>query len=202
MEYTDGSIKFKVRRVGSALDEINTVLNTKQDKLTFDSTPTAGSSNPVTSDGIKKSMVPTGVVMPFAGDSTPDGFLLCNGQAVSRTTYANLFTFIGTKYGAGDGSTTFNVPNLVNRFVEGGSVSGETKEAGLPNITGEIGVDDGTMNELAGAFYRKGDYDYDALSTSGGGIIAGFDASRSSAVYGKSDTVQPASIIMMYIIKI
>lgn len=90
----------------------------------------------------------------------------------------------------------------MNRFVEGGSVSGETKEAGLPNITGEIGVDDGTMNKLAGAFYRKGDYDYDALSTSGGGIIAGFDASRSSAVYGKSDTVQPASIIMMYIIKI
>lgn len=202
MEYTDGSIKFKVRRVGSALDEINTVLNTKQDKLTFDSTPTAGSSNPVTSDGVKKSMVPTGVVMPFAGDSTPDGFLLCNGQAVSRTTYATLFTFIGTKYGAGDGSTTFNVPNLVNRFVEGGSVSGETKEAGLPNITGEIGVDDGTVNKLVGAFYRKGDYDYDALSNSGGGIIAGFDASRSSAVYGKSDTVQPASIIMMYIIKI
>ena len=56
---------------------------------------------------------------------------------------------------------------------------------------------------LAGAIYHKGDYYYDATSNSNrGGIIAGFDASRSSAVYGKSDTVQPASIIMMYIIKI
>ena len=171
MEYTDGSIKFKVRRVGSVPD--------------------------------KKSMVPTGVVMPYAGDTAPEGFLLCNGQAVSRTTYANLFTFIGTKYGAGDGSTTFNVPNLVNRFVEGGSASGETKEAGLPNITGEVGIDDKMGEKLAGAIYHKGDYDYDATSNSNkGGIIAGFDASRSSAVYGKSDTVQPASIIMMYIIKI
>ena len=123
MEYTDGSIKFKVRRVGSVPD--------------------------------KKSMVPTGVVMPYAGDTAPEGFLLCNGQAVSRTTYANLFTFIGTKYGAGDGSTTFNVPNLVNRFVEGGSASGETKEAGLPNITGEVGIDDQMGGALPEPFIIK-----------------------------------------------
>jgi len=56
--------------------------------------------------------VPTGSVLPFAGGYAPAGYLLCQGQAVSRTTYANLYAAIGTTYGAGDGSTTFNVPNL------------------------------------------------------------------------------------------
>lgn len=56
MEYTDGTVKFKVRRMGSIPDEINAVMDTKQDKLTFDSTPTAGSGNPVTSSGIKSSV--------------------------------------------------------------------------------------------------------------------------------------------------
>lgn len=53
-----------------------------------------------------------GMIFPYAGSSAPSGFLLCNGQAVSRTTYSSLFTLIGTSYGAGDGSTTFNVPDL------------------------------------------------------------------------------------------
>ena len=55
-----------------------------------------------------------GTVSENGGSSTPSGWLLCNGQAVSRTTYARLFDVIGTTYGAGDLSTTFNVPLLVN----------------------------------------------------------------------------------------
>ena len=62
---------------------------------------------------------PTGVVMPFAGAAAPAGALLCDGAAVSRTTYAALFAVIGTTYGAGDGSTTFNVPDLKGRFPVG-----------------------------------------------------------------------------------
>jgi microcystin-dependent protein len=58
-----------------------------------------------------------GEVKAYAGSSAPNGYLLCDGTAVSRTTYANLFTVIGTTYGAGDGSTTFNVPNLKGRVV-------------------------------------------------------------------------------------
>ena len=53
--------------------------------------------------------VPPGCIMPYAGATAPDGWLLCNGQAVSRTIYADLFGAIGTAHGAGDGSTTFNV---------------------------------------------------------------------------------------------
>ena len=66
---------------------------------------------------------PAGIVLPFAGSTAPQGYLLCDGSAVSRTDYADLFTAIGTTYGVGDGSTTFNVPNLSGRVVLGVSQS-------------------------------------------------------------------------------
>ncbi|MEO5498993.1 MAG: tail fiber protein [Candidatus Saccharimonadales bacterium] len=58
---------------------------------------------------------PTGMLTQFAGASAPTGWLLCDGTVVSRATYASLFMTIGTTYGAGDGSTTFNLPNLKGR---------------------------------------------------------------------------------------
>lgn len=61
--------------------------------------------------------------MPFAGTVAPQGCLLCDGSAVSRTTYADLFSVIGTIYGAGDGSTTFNIPDLSGKVVLGVSNS-------------------------------------------------------------------------------
>jgi len=63
--------------------------------------------------------VPTGTLMPFAGSTAPTGYFLCYGQAVSRTTYAALFAVIGTTYGTGDGSTTFNLPDLRGRTALG-----------------------------------------------------------------------------------
>lgn len=63
--------------------------------------------------------IPIGVVLPFASGTVPQGWLLCAGQTVSRTTYADLFTVIGTTYGAGDGSTTFDLPDLRGRAVAG-----------------------------------------------------------------------------------
>lgn len=65
------------------------------------------------------SLLPLGIVMPYAGSTAPSGYLLCYGQAVSRTTYADLFAIIGTTYGSGDGSTTFNVPDLRGRVAAG-----------------------------------------------------------------------------------
>src|SRR5688572_13958247 len=61
----------------------------------------------------------TGIAVPYAGSSAPTDWLLCDGSAVSRTTYANLFAVIGTTYGSGDGSTTFNLPDLRGRTVAG-----------------------------------------------------------------------------------
>ena len=60
-----------------------------------------------------------GQVIFMAGANAPSGFLKCNGQLVSRTTYASLFAVIGTTYGAGDGSTTFAVPDLRGEFLRG-----------------------------------------------------------------------------------
>lgn len=62
---------------------------------------------------------PPGIVELYAGTTAPSGYLLCDGSAVSRTTYAALFAIIGTTYGVGDGSTTFNVPNLKGRVPVG-----------------------------------------------------------------------------------
>jgi microcystin-dependent protein len=68
----------------------------------------------------------TGTVLDFAGTAAPSGWLMCYGQAVSRTTYANLFAAIGTTYGAGDGTTTFNLPDLRGRVAAGKDDMGGT----------------------------------------------------------------------------
>ena len=74
-----------------------------------------------------------GIVFDYAGNTAPTGFLMCYGQAVSRTTYAALFAAIGTAYGAGDGSTTFNVPDCRGRVTAGGDAMGGTA-AGRLNV--------------------------------------------------------------------
>lgn len=149
--------------------------------------------------------IPTGSVIPFAGVAAPEGFLLCNGQEVSRVTYARLFSVIGEKFGAGDGVTTFQVPNLVEKFIEGTESSvGQTLDAGLPNITARMDkmmTDSG--GEFSGAVYITGkprvrgwaSSEYDEIRN------LAFDASRSSAIYGKSNTVQPPAVKMLLIIK-
>lgn len=68
--------------------------------------------------------MPTGATVPFAGPTAPEGWLLCDGSAVSRTTYADLFAAIGTTWGAGDGSTTFNIPDMRGRIPRGVATSG------------------------------------------------------------------------------
>jgi len=68
--------------------------------------------------------VPVGTVLPFAGSTAPGGFLLCDGAAVSRSDYALLFSIIGTTYGAGNGSTTFNVPDFRGRTAYGAGGGG------------------------------------------------------------------------------
>ena len=79
---------------------------------------------------------PVGKIVMYAGGSAPRGWLLCQGQAVSRTTYAKLFSVIGTTYGSGDGSTTFNIPNMKGRFPLGcGEPTSNTAHAWGDNLT-------------------------------------------------------------------
>jgi len=89
------------------------------------STPSNG-REAVSKDYVQSFMVyatgmPVGCVTGFAGNTPPAGFLECNGQAVSRTTYADLFIAIGTIYGTGNGTTTFNIPDMRDQFIRGKS---------------------------------------------------------------------------------
>jgi hypothetical protein len=69
---------------------------------------------------------PIGSIVPYGGTTAPSGWLLCQGQAISRTTYSDLFSAIGTTFGAGNGSTTFNLPDLREATTKGAGLSGKS----------------------------------------------------------------------------
>lgn len=165
-----------------------------------------------------------GTILPFAGANTiPTGYLVCDGSAISRTTYAQLYAVIGNTYGAGNGSTTFNVPNLKGRYIEGqnNNAVGSVWEAGLPNITGNMNLTFGYTSDdrqipypigatsVSGVFSTK--YKWGRMFTpaftsnkmdSEFIYSAGeFDASKSNPIYGRFNTVQPPAVTMRYIIK-
>lgn len=142
----------------------------------------------------------TGIIAYFPVENIPVGWLKCDGSAYSRTTYARLFNVIGTTYGNGDGSTTFNVPNLYNYFVRcwdgerafnevqddqvgvhshpltgnTGEESAHTHTRGDMNITGSVGISNYSTNE--GCFYKISGTSSGAQY--GGSTGLGFDASR------------------------
>ena len=95
--------------------------------------------------GVSKQMsiadlLPAGFILPYGGTSAPDGFLECDGTAVSRTTYARLFAAISTTWGAGDGSTTFNLPDARGSVLRGaGSHGTETMANGNPYAGPAVG---------------------------------------------------------------
>ena len=164
-----------------------------------------------TCEWVRSYIMPAGSIIPFAGSSIPTGYLLCNGAVVSRTTYANLFKVIGTTYGAGDGSTTFNLPDLRDRFLEGAGTNaiGRYLSAGLPNITGDSNVAAYwyTRAVTTGCFTPSPEWDanttFSSLPKNGtnSAKIIWFDASKSNTTYGKSSTVQPQSTVVQYLIK-
>jgi microcystin-dependent protein len=101
--------------------------------------------------------VPSGVIMPYAGSSEPTGWLLCSGNAISRTTYSSLYSAIGTTYGSGDGVNTFNLPDLRGRVVAGRddmggtaalrvTASGSNANSGIAGTT--LGANGGTQTHI------------------------------------------------------
>lgn len=91
---------------------------------------------------------PVGSVQDFAGTTAPGGWLLCYGQAISRNTYSTLFSTIGTVYGVGDGTTTFNLPDCRGRVVAGKDNMGGTSADRLTNLT--YGVDGDVIGSSGG----------------------------------------------------
>ena len=149
---------------------------------------------------------PTGTMLPFAGKTVPAGFLLCNGAAISRTTYARLFSVLGTTWGAGDGSTTFNLPNVNDRCLEGTTNTanvGKYLEAGLPDITGSFSrAYQARGLYVEGAFYNDGDSYYQETAVNYKTPALTFSAKRSNGIYGNSLTVQPPIYQTFMIVKI
>lgn len=147
------------------------------------------------------STAPIGVIHAFSGQTAPNGYLLCNGASYKVADYPDLYAVIGNTYG-GD-TENFNVPNLVDKFIQGSTTSGEEKEAGLPNITGTFYHDPNVKLSLSGAFSYTGgssiNLQNDAANKNSGYVS--FDASKSNPIYGKSTTVQPPALTMVYIIK-
>jgi microcystin-dependent protein len=163
-----------------------------------------GSWNPVSA------VMPAGIILPYGGTSVPVGWLIADGSAVSRTSYANLFAAIGTTYGSGDGSTTFNLPNLVNKFARGSATPGtgagadtHTHAAGSyagPSHTHGVSGSTSTYNGVG----QTGNYGSSLTHSHSHTISLTSGADGTGAITGTSasgDNV-PAYEKVMYIIKI
>ena len=155
-------------------------------------------------------LVPTSAVMAFAGGGPPSGWLYCDGQAVSRTTYAALFAIISITYGAGNGSTTFNVPDLRGAFIRGHDNGrgldpsrgfGSYQEDALQNITGTAGRFQssfaGTTN--SGAFTLSSS----SAQVGGGGSGAYQTVDFNASLVARTSTeTRPKNYALHYFIKI
>ena len=163
-------------------------------------------------------MIPSGAVMYFAGQTAPSGWLKANGAAVSRTTYAALFAAIGTTYGAGDGRSTFNLPDLRAEFLRGwddgrgidsGRAFGSAQRDAIRNIKGSLEALYGSQRytlytKAEGAFATDSDDGANTTFRSSTDDHAHrqkrvvFDASRSVPV---ADEVRPKALVMVLCIK-
>lgn len=147
------------------------------------------------------------VIMSPASDI--DGFLLCDGSTVSRTTYAGLFSVIGVNFGNGDGGTTFNLPDYRGKFIRGlGANSAglyETQSEGLPNITGTTYAQDGYLRNPANSGCFTAWTSVNGSSRTGdGGRTASygtFSAQGSNPIYGNSQHVTPINQALNFFIK-
>ena len=148
---------------------------------------------------VGESLLPTGSVIFVHATDVPQGLLLCNGAAVSRTKYAKLFSVIGTKYGSGDGSSTFNLPNLNGRVLQATSNIGDVGkflEAQLPNISGAWSYTTASSPEgnASGAafFSASSEKTYPMSVQARVRAQLEFDASRQNSIYGSKGLQVPA----------
>ncbi|MED5549874.1 MAG: phage tail protein [Pseudomonadota bacterium] len=158
------------------------------------------------------SAVPAGAVMPYAGSVAPAGWLLCYGQAISRTDYAALFSSIGTTYGVGDGSTTFNLPDMRGRAVFGKDDMGGAAAGRLNNtsISGTAQNPDGTTLGATGGSDRRAIARNAAVTPVGtGSAVAdtiafdGITVAENGGYAGGTvnSAATPPAIVLNYIIK-
>jgi len=166
--------------------------------------------------------IPTATIVPWSDSSVPSGFLECNGAAVSRTTYSALFAIIGETYGAGDGSTTFNVPDLqdnvpvgksgtknlastggANTVTSTGNISGSTANATLS--TAQLASHSHNQGASGSRFLRGNPMGYNSgaatSSTGNTGSGQGHAHNMSANFSGDATSVLQPYLTIIYIIK-
>jgi len=144
---------------------------------------------------VQQALLPAGAVQAFAMNSAPAGWLAADGSNVNRTTYASLFSAISTTYGAGDGSTTFALPDLRGYFVRG---SGTNSDATASGTFGAKQAD-----ELKAHNHTVADVNVANNGNFGAGGLASYPAggiTRTTSSTGGTET-RPANIAMLYCIK-
>lgn len=131
--------------------------------------------------------------------------LPCDGYILKRIDYEQLFSVIGTQFNDGtEAEDEFRIPdyNISKRFLQPGSNAGVKIEAGLPNITGSFGIGDSSGTTTSGVFYTIASTRWnEGGGKAGSNPNVGFNASRSSSIYGKSSTVQPSSQVVQICIR-
>lgn len=152
--------------------------------------------------------VPAGTVIATASQAVPPGYLACAGQAVPRSAYPALFSAIGVTYGAGDGSLTFNLPDLRGEFIRGadggrgvdaGRAFGSSQLDALQQITGNLRVVHGGVAEASGAFAANGDT-ASHINTGVSGTDAGITFAASRVARTANET-RPRNVALQFVIK-
>jgi microcystin-dependent protein len=165
--------------------------------------------------------IPTATIVPWSSASVPTGFLECAGAAVSRSTYSALFAIVGTTYGAGDGSSTFNLPNLADNVPVGkspgkalastggantvsstGNVGGSTANASLstPQLASHTHSGGGTKNPQTPGGLGIGPL-YTPVPTGSTGSGGGHSHNMSANFSGDATSVLQPYLTLIYIIK-
>ena len=153
-----------------------------------------------------------GFCLPFYGETAPPGTLACDGSEISREAYKELFAVLGTKAGAGDGTTTFNLPDFRGKWLMGADeerAAGTEIAEGVPDISGyfsniRLMASHGVVYSCSGAFSQEMRTDSTtsaAQSTTGSAIfVNSFSAHNSNPIYGAQAHVTPASVALLWCI--
>jgi len=154
------------------------------------------------------SLTPAGTVEAFAGDTSkiPTGWLLCDGSAVSRTTYTNLFSVIGENWGEGDGTSTFNLPDLRGRFLRGQNLaSGNDPDAAARSASAAGGNTGDNVGSVQDDEFKSHTHTATPGGSSSGSLLAGIStlsrlSGSTTGATGGNET-RPKNANVVYIIK-
>jgi len=154
------------RDLADAAPKANFLDNVTSDVNTGISNASTAAGNASTAAGLA---APRGMISPFAMASAPTGWLSCDGSAVSRTTYSDLFAVIGTTWGSGNGSSTFTLPDLRGAFLRGTGSHGTSNMANGSDFAGpSVGSFENDSIEHHSHFYRFSDSNGVTVSPEGG----------------------------------